>query len=277
MAARKQHPAGFTLIELLVVIAITALLVTMLLPSLKMARELARSTACKNNIRGVATANQLYAESYGHYVLAAEDMFGPNLKRWHGERDSTNEAFDPSRGPLNEFLGGDGIKECPSFMKKLDDPARGAFEAGCGGYGYNAVSIGASYMSDDYNPLAPPIPGGSFDPNKVGARIIDVVRPGETVMFTDSTMLRMDKGPGVMIAYSFCEPPEKPGNATPNASIHFRHMGRTNVAWASTQVSEETMTFSAEYQTYGSPSEDVVRANNVGWFGPESAELFDVE
>lgn len=56
---------GFTLIELLVVIAIISILATILLPSLSMARELAKRTACMNSIRnlgigisGYTTENQ---------------------------------------------------------------------------------------------------------------------------------------------------------------------------------------------------------------------------
>ncbi|MFP4141353.1 MAG: prepilin-type N-terminal cleavage/methylation domain-containing protein [Phycisphaerae bacterium] len=52
---------GFTLIELLVVIAIIALLVSILLPSLKQAKESAKSMYCKTNMRTVATAVRQYA------------------------------------------------------------------------------------------------------------------------------------------------------------------------------------------------------------------------
>ncbi len=61
---RKCRRTGFTLIELLVVIAIIALLVSMLMPSLNRAKEMARAVLCLNNAKNIGMSLQLYATDY---------------------------------------------------------------------------------------------------------------------------------------------------------------------------------------------------------------------
>ena len=68
---RLVRKRGFTLIELLVAIAVIAVLVAILLPAVQKAREVARSTQCKNNLKQIALGMFDYESTYARFPLPA--------------------------------------------------------------------------------------------------------------------------------------------------------------------------------------------------------------
>jgi len=76
---------GFTLIELLVVIAIIAILVSILMPALSRAKELARRTACAFNQRAIYQGSTLFAHDHDSALPAVQGELG-----WWGWAENSN-------------------------------------------------------------------------------------------------------------------------------------------------------------------------------------------
>ncbi len=88
--SRTPTRHAFTLIELLVVIAIIAILVALLLPAVQQAREAARRSSCKNNLKQVALALHNYHDVHNRFPPS-----GIHNRDAHGA-SATSSSWGPS-------------------------------------------------------------------------------------------------------------------------------------------------------------------------------------
>ncbi len=81
MSSRPLARRGFTLIELLVVIAIIAILASILFPVFARAREAARQTSCRSNVKQILSAIQMYTNDYDEVnpIFASLDSGGTTV------------------------------------------------------------------------------------------------------------------------------------------------------------------------------------------------------
>ncbi len=103
--------SGFTLIELLVVISIIAVLMAILMPSLRKAREQGKNVLCRNNLRQVGLAANLYAEEWDQYIPRGAS--GGTEKAWY-------QLFMPflAQKPIGKDYRTVKIYRCPSYPDK---------------------------------------------------------------------------------------------------------------------------------------------------------------
>lgn len=257
--------SAITLIELTVTVGVIALLVSILLPSLSAARDAARQTACRSNLHQIAITNTYYADDNDGAFVPGAANFRANLDRWHGRRDRTNRPFDPARGPLQPYFGGDGgIRDCPSFDAVAIAEQSGGFERGSGGYGYNNAYLGVRLtgMGDGVYVVAD---------DRTGVRMHLIRRPAETLMFADTAFAR-DR----LIEYGFAEPRfhlQYP-DARMDPSIHFRHGDQANVAWSDAHVGPRYRTFTWTSGLYRGDPDRL----GLGWFGDrDDNSAFDLD
>jgi prepilin-type N-terminal cleavage/methylation domain-containing protein len=131
---RRKKSGGFTLIELMIVIAIIAILAAILVPNFIRARAQGQFTACKSNLKNIATALEMYStDAQGRYPTTLSKL-------------SDEQRY---------------LRTIPTCASAGSDTYTGAYEAKsnpdrytvyCEGDNHAAVDAGANYPQ--YNSVA---------------------------------------------------------------------------------------------------------------------------
>lgn len=175
----SRRRLAFTLIELLVVVAIIALLISILLPSLNMARRQARTILCLNNLRTQAQACHFYAEDHkgwnvgGIVNYVANDSTSPELMtypmsilKYTGQYDGKIEYTMWGTNPvlLNDICGRIPQFQCPDHPKPQHkfDYAASAFAIPFTVANINDDEAGGGWAGDAWQGEFPPDYRGAF-------------------------------------------------------------------------------------------------------------------
>ena len=114
---KRSIPArAFTLIELLVVIAILALLLTILMPMLARAKDIAKRITCASNMRAIGQAAMIFAAEHGGRGPGSAERDIPSLSSISWANILNEEYFKSDRIPR---MANAPVKDklcCPSIM-----------------------------------------------------------------------------------------------------------------------------------------------------------------
>lgn len=180
----QRGEKAFTLIELLVVIAIISMLLTIVTPALRKAKESARSIVCRNNLKTLALSNQIYASRNENWYVPAVDttMTAKGQASWNA-----NTEFRDIVG-LEQTYTGSSYQMPEQYLCPTDKQANADYWAAVGGVYQNYVSYG--YNFTDWGPASKnPVSWAGNIPSSTWAcrlRVNDITASANRIMFVDA-------------------------------------------------------------------------------------------
>jgi prepilin-type N-terminal cleavage/methylation domain-containing protein/prepilin-type processing-associated H-X9-DG protein len=168
MNSKTALKKAFTLIELLVVIAIIAILAAILFPVFARAREAARATSCRSNLKQIGTAMRMYSQDYDEMLTPCFYYYDPG---------ATILAWYPDL--LNPYVKNAKIWICPSDTPGANTWKRDWLPVGTGP-GFRTL-----YTSYGGNDAGSGMPGGGPVTEAV------VEKPSERIALLDAGTIEL--------------------------------------------------------------------------------------
>jgi len=139
----KRAPFGFTIVELLVVIAIIALLLSILMPSLRKAKSMAMRLACAHNLKQIDLAVSFYLNENDNTYPCAQDPVSTEPPYWLWMGRGWRFLVEP-------YLGGNIDAKNPSVLFcQQDHIAKDKYESTS--YSYSMAFYHSPEQIDDMN------------------------------------------------------------------------------------------------------------------------------
>ncbi|MDD4200933.1 MAG: type II secretion system protein, partial [Eubacteriales bacterium] len=152
----KLMRKGFSLIELMIVISIIAILVAMLLPTLNKARSMAKEISCKNNLKQIGLAHNMYILDNNDWIVIG------HWPEWYKSLSGVNTS---------DY----GLKYPKSFMCPSETIGFGKYQDGFFNYTHYATNL---FLC-----------GLSFDPSYPCHKTSAIKQPSITIFAMDNAQL----------------------------------------------------------------------------------------
>lgn len=190
MFKHRRRAAGFTLIELLVVVAIIAILIAILLPSLKTAREQAKVRVCLSNLRSQWTIVLAYTAEHADRLPPRHLMWtrgAESVQPWLINRFLAMYSGHPFLHSTDTDLDvPDDIWRCPDVRNDGERQTHsGQIHHAPNRYLFN--SVWWDDLNDEHSSFADVYPGWDRAREATSWRILsDIARPTEIIAFIDN-------------------------------------------------------------------------------------------